>query len=56
MVNLFFYRKFNVRMPLVLIEKANSKFYLKIEEALHVNWRKPNFNAQQNYLALTLSL
>ena len=34
----------------------NSKFDLKIKEALHINWAKPNLNAQQNYLALTLSL
>ena len=38
------------------IDKANSKFDLKIKEALHINWRKPNLNAQQNHLALTLSL
>ena len=36
--------------------KANSKFDFKIKEALHINWRKPNLNAQQNHLALTLSL
>ena len=41
---------------LKLIDKANSKFDLKIKEALHINWRKPNLNAQQNHLALTLSL
>ena len=39
-----------------IIDKANSKFLLKIKEALHINWRKPNLNAQQNHLALTLSL
>ena len=39
-----------------IIDKANSKFDLKIKEALHINWRKPNFNAQQNHLALTLPL
>ena len=39
-----------------IIDKANSKFHLKIKEALHINWRKPNLNAQQNHLALTLSL
>ena len=39
-----------------IIDKANSKFDLKIKEALHINWRKPNLNAQQNHLALTLSL
>ena len=39
-----------------IIDQANSKFDLKIKEALHINWRKPNLNAQQNHLALTLSL
>ena len=39
-----------------IIDKANSKFDLKIKEALHINWRKPNLNAQQNHLALTFSL
>ena len=39
-----------------VIHKVNSKFDFKIKEALHINWRKPNFNAQQNHLALTLSL
>ena len=34
-----------------IIGKANSKFDLKIKEALHINWRK-----QQHHLALTLSL
>ena len=28
-----------------IIDKANSKFNLKIKEALHFNWKKPNFNA-----------
>ena len=39
-----------------IIDKANSKFDLKIKEALHINLRKPNLNAQQNHLAFTLSL
>ena len=39
-----------------IIDKTNSKFDLKIKEALHINWRKPNLNAQQNLKALTLSL
>ena len=29
-----------------IINKANSKFDLKIKEVLHINWRKPNLNAQ----------
>ena len=39
-----------------IIDKANAKFDLKIKEALHIDWRKPNLNAQQNHLALTFSL
>ena len=39
-----------------IIDKANSKCDLKIKKALHINWRKQNLNAQQNYLAFTLSL
>ena len=39
-----------------LIDKANSKFDLKIKKTLHINWRKPILNAQQNHLAITLSL
>ena len=39
-----------------IIDKAHTKFDLKIKEALHINRRKPNLNAQQNHLALTLSL
>ena len=39
-----------------IIDKANSKFEFKIKEAVHINWRKPNLNAQQNHLALSFSL
>ena len=39
-----------------IINKPNSKFDLKIKETLHINWRKPNLNAQQNHVPLTLSL
>ena len=28
----------------------------RIKEALHINGRKPNLNAQQNHLALAISL
>ena len=37
-----------------IIVKANSKFDLKIKEAVHINWRKPNLTGQHNHLALTL--
>ena len=39
-----------------MIDKADSEFGLKIKGVLHVDWRKPTFNAQENHLALTLSL
>ena len=31
-----------------IIDKSNSKFNLKIKEALYIHWRTPNLNAQQN--------
>ena len=43
-------------LSLKIIDKANSKFDLKIKESLHINWVKPILNAQQNHLTLTLSL
>ena len=39
-----------------IIYKANSKLDLRIKEALYINWRKPNLNAEQNHLAPNLSL
>ena len=41
---------------LKIIDKTNSKFNLKNKEALRIYWRKPNSDAQQDHLALTLSL
>ena len=38
----------NNSLSFKIIDKANSKF------DLHINWTKPNLNAQQNHLALTL--
>ena len=31
-----------------IFDKTNSKFDLKLKEALHINSRKPNLNVQQN--------
>ena len=39
-----------------IIDKDNSKFDLKIKEALLINWGKPNLNAQESHLALSFSL
>ena len=47
---------FDLYNSVKIIDKANSKFDLKTKEALHINWRKPNLNAQQNDLPLTISL
>ena len=38
-----------------IIDRANSKFDLKFKEALYINCKKPNLNAQQNHLSSTLS-
>ena len=37
-------------------DKANSKFNLKIKEALRINWTKSNLNAQQNHFPLIILL
>ena len=37
-----------------IIDKAKSTFDLKIKEALHINWRKPNLNAQQLSASFTV--
>ena len=39
-----------------IVDKANSKFGLKIKEPLQINCGKPNLNAQQSHLSLTLLL
>ena len=45
-----------ISLSFIIIDKANSKFDLKTKESWHINWTKPNLNAQQYRLALTLSL
>ena len=44
----------HINLCFKIIDKVKPKFNLKIKEALHINWRKPNLNAQQNHLARTL--
>ena len=39
-----------------VIDEANCKFDIRIKNTLHINWRKPKLKAQQNLLALSLSL
>ena len=54
--NLIFLNIYTTQHHALTCMILNSKFDLKIKEALHINWNKPKLNAQQNYLALTLSL
>ena len=49
-------RHFKTRIEGYIKTEFNSKFDLKLKEALHIKWRKPDLNAQQNHLAITLSL
>ena len=39
-----------------IIDKAGSKFNLKIKEALHINWRKPTLNTAQSFSSHTFTL
>ena len=39
-----------------MIDKADSKLDLKLKEALHINWRKPNVNVQHCFLAFLFHL
>ena len=39
-----------------IIDNVNSNFDVKIKGALQINRKKPNLIAQQNHLAITLSL
>ena len=37
-----------------VLDSATNSFDLKIKEALHINWNKPDLNAQVNHFNLTL--
>ena len=39
-----------------ILDSANSIFDLKIKEALHINWEKPDLNAQIKHFSLSLLL
>ena len=55
--SVFFELKIKEALHIKTPRLKNKKiFHLKIKQALHTNWRKPNLNAQQNHLAVTLSL
>jgi len=37
-----------------IIDSASTKFQLKLKEAMHINWEKPNLNQQVKHINLTL--
>ena len=39
-----------------ILDRADSNINLKIKEALHINWEKPNLNAQVNHYFISLSI
>ena len=39
-----------------ILDSAPTKFQLKLKEAMHINWEKPNLNQQVHHVNLTLIL
>ena len=39
-----------------ILDSAPTKFRLKLKEAMHINWEKPNLNQQVHHVNLTLTL
>ena len=39
-----------------ILDSAPTKFQLKLKEAMHINWEKPNLNQQAHHVNLTLTL
>ena len=39
-----------------ILDSAPTKFQLKLKEAMHINWEKPNLNQQVHHVNLTLTL
>ena len=39
-----------------ILDSAPTKFQLKLKEAMHINWEKPNLNQQVHHVNLTLML
>ena len=38
------------------IDYASSPFRLKVMEALHINWLKPDLNKQKEHVSITISV
>ena len=39
-----------------VIDYTSSPFWLKVKEALHINWRKPEPNKQKEHASITISV
>ena len=39
-----------------IIDSANTKFTLKVKEALNIQWLNPSLNKQKTHLAVTISI
>ena len=39
-----------------ILYSVSTKFQLKLDETMHINWKKPNLNQQVNHVNLTLTL
>ena len=39
-----------------VIDRAATEFSLKLKEAMHINWKKPNLNKQNNNVKITLAI
>ena len=39
-----------------ILDSASTKFQLKLKEAMHINWEKPNLNQQAHHVNLPLTL
>ena len=39
-----------------IIDESNSQFSLKLKEAMHIEWEKPNLNIQQKNVQLSINV
>ena len=39
-----------------VIDEAKTEFSLKLKEAMHIEWEKPNLNVQQKHVQVTISV
>ena len=39
-----------------IMDRVSSYFRLQIEEAMHINWKKPELNKQITHVGITISI